>query len=118
MRRGPHQHFGCTGEPAMRLLFRFTRLLAFACIIGFAGNSRQPVAHAQNLTPLVPTPILAYSVTTESASTALTSGVLTTVNSTAVTFPSSGCPCRAFLFYNQYMTTSGTTQVAETLVSD
>jgi len=62
--------------------------------------------------------ILAYTVTLESADTALTSGVLTSVNSQAVTFPSSGCPCRVYVSWNQYLTTTGSSAVAEVLVSD
>jgi hypothetical protein len=101
----------------MKTIIRVSTLLAFAGLLGLAATWR-PATHAQNVTPLPSTPVLAYSVTTESASTALTSGTLTTVNTKAVTFPSSGCPCRVFVFYNQYVTTTGTTQVAETLVSD
>jgi hypothetical protein len=62
--------------------------------------------------------IIAYSVTQESSNTSLSSGVLTTVNSKAITFPSSGGPFRVFVYWSQYLTTSGSSAVAEVLVSD
>jgi hypothetical protein len=64
------------------------------------------------------TPIAAYSVTLESSNTALSSGVLTSVNSHAVTFPASGGPFRVCVSYFQYATTSGSSAVFEALVSD
>jgi hypothetical protein len=62
--------------------------------------------------------VLAYSVTTESSDTGLSSGSLTTVITKSVTMPSSGCPCRVLANWAQYGTTSGSSAVFEALVSD
>lgn len=64
------------------------------------------------------TPIQAYSVTTESVDTALTASTLASVNSKAVTFPSSGCPCRVDVRWFQYATTSGASAVMDGFVND
>lgn len=62
--------------------------------------------------------VLAYSVTTESSDTALSSGVQATVITKAVTMPSSGCPCRVSISWYQFVTLSGSSGVFEALVSD
>lgn len=86
-------------------------VLLVLCLIFSAGG--------QNVSSPASTPtLLAYSVTTESAGTALTASTLTTVITKSVTMPAAGCPCRVLANWTQYATTSGTTGVSEVLVSD
>jgi hypothetical protein len=71
-----------------------------------------------NTTTTACSSISSYSVTTESSGTALTGSTLTTVITKAVTMPAAGCPCRVLANWTQYMTTSGSSAVADALVQD
>jgi len=65
-----------------------------------------------------PPAVLSYGVTTESSNTSLSTFTLVSVLTQSVTMPANGCPCRVNVFWLQYMTTSGSSAVAEALVSD